>query len=282
MSKKQNHPSAKKNRPKKDHKPHCTLSKAIAECTLRFLSGVNHDRPHNVMQQAELAHWYYLDELCEAYPKLPRLPLQPFVLKLLQHYDQSTSGEAKAMLRAFQKRKAKLPVCGAALLDPTGSKVVMVKGTNPECPWGFPKGKIEPGEEADLASCAAREVWEETGLVVQLSSAPLVQGQVGGKTMHLFLAMLPRRVGRLAPRTKGEIGQVDWVPVETLRPGGSEDVSQVMAAPFYRSIVTWAQQHRKPPSCSLCWCQHESCLESTRVFPHERALQRHMRRTHAP
>ena len=27
---------------------------------------------------------------------------------------------SQAMLRAFQKRKAKLPVCGAALLDPTG------------------------------------------------------------------------------------------------------------------------------------------------------------------
>lgn len=50
---------------------------------------------------------------------------------------------------------------GAVVIDRTGRRVLMVRHVGGRG-WGFPKGHIEPRENA--RACAAREVEEETGL----------------------------------------------------------------------------------------------------------------------
>ena len=61
---------------------------------------------------------------------------------------------------AFTLYKNQIPTCGAILLNPGATKVLLVKGWKGHS-WGFPKGKIDKDEEK--VDCAVREVLEEIG-----------------------------------------------------------------------------------------------------------------------
>lgn len=60
-----------------------------------------------------------------------------------------------------------VPCVGAIITDPAGRILLVQRGTEPArgC-WSVPGGRVEPGE--DDASATAREVLEETGLVVEV------------------------------------------------------------------------------------------------------------------
>jgi mRNA-decapping enzyme subunit 2 len=52
--------------------------------------------------------------------------------------------------------KLSVPTFGAIILDQDMSHILLVQGFYSKCSWGFPKGKINEGEES--ARCAVREV----------------------------------------------------------------------------------------------------------------------------
>lgn len=58
-----------------------------------------------------------------------------------------------------------VPACDAVIFDPTGKKVLLTRRTD-NGRWCLPGGAMDPGESA--AECCAREVLEETGLVVRV------------------------------------------------------------------------------------------------------------------
>jgi 8-oxo-dGTP pyrophosphatase MutT (NUDIX family) len=66
-----------------------------------------------------------------------------------------------------------LPSAGVTLFNETG-RILLVQHTDRDI-WTLPGGIIEPGESP--ADAALREVWEETGLIVDLTS---VFGVFGG------------------------------------------------------------------------------------------------------
>jgi 8-oxo-dGTP pyrophosphatase MutT (NUDIX family) len=66
-----------------------------------------------------------------------------------------------------------LPSAGVTLFDEI-RRVLLVRHTDPEI-WTLPGGIVEPGESP--ADAALREVWEETGLLVELTS---IFGVFGG------------------------------------------------------------------------------------------------------
>ena len=59
------------------------------------------------------------------------------------------------------------PAARAVIFDGQGRILLIRRGDNKQ--WALPAGGMEPGES--VTDCMAREVWEETGLTVESSTA---------------------------------------------------------------------------------------------------------------
>jgi len=93
--------------------------------------------------------------------------------------------------------------------------------------WLPPGGGLEPGES--LAECAAREVWEETGLRVRIGRIAFLQewiavaGQGPGHHYHLHVFFHAEPIGGGPPRPERPgLPVPQWVPL-----------SRVPALPLY-------------------------------------------------
>ena len=104
-----------------------------------------------------------------------------------------------------------VPCAGAVVRDEAG-RILVVRRRNPPAAgrWSLPGGRIEPGEIARQA--AAREVREETGLVVEVGDE-LARVRIGSYDIHDFAATV----------TDGSVAAGDdaieacWVSAEQLR-----------------------------------------------------------------
>lgn len=80
--------------------------------------------------------------------------------------------------------------------------------------WGFPKGKLDPGET--LAECAARETQEEAGFKVKLGrklgivSYKLPNGE--DKEVHYWASeVTPKAIRKSKFKPNGEIASIEWL-----------------------------------------------------------------------
>jgi ADP-ribose pyrophosphatase YjhB (NUDIX family) len=82
---------------------------------------------------------------------------------------------------------------GAFVLD--GERVLLIRRGRPpgEGLWSVPGGKLEPGET--LAQAVAREVREETGLVVEVGPLACVVERMGDGYHFVILDYLARAIG---------------------------------------------------------------------------------------
>ena len=89
--------------------------------------------------------------------------------------------------------------------------------------WDLPKGKLEDNE--DIATCAIREIKEETGVTNVQIEQPLCityhtyhqDGKHILKESHWFL-MKAQKQNNLSPQLEEDIEKCEWVPVDQLNP----------------------------------------------------------------
>ena len=111
------------------------------------------------------------------------------------------------------------PICavGAFVFDPEGRVLVVQRATPPgEGLWSVPGGRLEPSET--LAQAVAREVREETGLVVEVGPLACVVERMGDDFHFVILDYLARVIGgKLAPAPKMEGGGLCPTPGDDAR-----------------------------------------------------------------
>lgn len=168
----------------------------------------------------ESAHWFYDDFYRAKHPALPRLALKQFAARLFQHtaFLNRFCTHVDRLTRQFQQYKQEVPTCGAALLNPQLTHVVLVRAWGSNARWGFPKGKLAKGEtELD---CAVREVLEEIGFdltpYVDPSSTFAIDSFAGGRYCKIFVVPNISMDTVFMTKTRKEISHIQWVPLNVL------------------------------------------------------------------
>ncbi|KAG6842221.1 hypothetical protein C0991_000191 [Blastosporella zonata] len=162
--------------------------------------------------QVEQAHWFYEDFIREENPKFPSLALKRFSEMLFQACPllHQWSHDHEMAYTTFMQYKTRVPVCGAIMLNDTWEKCVLVKGWKSSSGWGFPKGKINQVEPP--ASCAIREVLEETGynLAGQLNPENVIEMSIREQKISLFIVPGVPEDYPFKTKTRKEISKIEW------------------------------------------------------------------------
>lgn len=214
----------------------------------------------HIMFLVEHAYWYYEDHVREKNPALRHYSKwQDFAKLMFQRGSpllKQHVGNFDEYLERFRRFKRLIPVYGAILMDAAMSRVLLVRGYKSASGWGFPRGKVNAGEEGIV--CAAREVHEETGIDIEsmLSPEDFIQVTADGKPHTLFIvAGIDPDTTVCAPKTKGEIGAYGWHYVKDL-PATLDEANQVymsssgvkhrffMVQPFVRPLREWIRNRQ--------------------------------------
>lgn len=154
------------------------------------------------------------DQCRDEDPTLASMPLKGFAQALARRlpdvFARAGAGDVGAAMARFNAFKARVPTAGTILLDPTLTKVLLVRGLKAGASWGFPRGKLAAGETD--AACAARETVEETGLDVSDAIVPsdAIELYVDGQRSTLFVVPGVDEATPFAPTVRGEIGALAW------------------------------------------------------------------------
>ena len=137
-----------------------------------------------------------------------------------RNHHMSHHGKTKAQKGSLPATTV-TPVVAAIGVVLRGGQVLLVRRANqPDAgKWGFPGGKIEPGEPIQAA--AAREVAEETGLVVRplhvFTAVDAFHRNASGQlvTHYVLIAVLCEWISGV-PQAAGDALEAEWFPIETL------------------------------------------------------------------
>lgn len=116
----------------------------------------------------------------------------------------------------MKKRRVDVTSCGCLVFRRNGDdiEVVLVRPFSNRDVWGVPKGHMDAGES--FVDCAKREVFEETGLDVDIlpdTELPLcfTRNQYENKTVRTFVAVAKDPTRELVG--DGENFQIGWFSI---------------------------------------------------------------------
>ncbi|KAL8786013.1 MAG: hypothetical protein Q9195_008395 [Heterodermia aff. obscurata] len=218
--------------------------------------------------QVEEAQWYYEDFIRPLDPELPSLNLKTFCLRIFQHCPLLSQYSSHHHLTAFQEflaYKTRVPVRGAILVNHDLDSVILVRGWKTGASWSFPRGKINK-DERDI-DCAIREVYEETGyhireagLVPADEDVKYIEMTMRDQHVRLYIFRDVPMDTRFEPRTRKEIGKIQWYKISELptqkkgknsqADGIAKDLANhanrfYMVAPFIYGLKKWISQQKK-------------------------------------
>ncbi|KAG4065112.1 hypothetical protein HA402_007509 [Bradysia odoriphaga] len=189
----------------------------------------------------EKAHWSYSDDPDLQNKGMAEISFEKFAEQAFQHVKYLNSRDLNATLKEFRLYKRSIPTCGAVLLSPGRTHVLLLQTRCSEGLWGFPKGKLE-NDESPL-QCAIREVYEETSVDIKtlINSERCIEGEwsnsSGSGFTTLYVVENVSMRTKLAPRTIGEIQCCEWFPLNELfdakRGANGRNCFKVTANAFY-------------------------------------------------
>lgn len=230
--------------------PPATLDEALADISLRFLANLpqgDKTTVERLFMQIQQAHWFYEDFYVDEYGHIPHLGGGEFARLLFERcpllfsykYDEKFMG-------AFKNYLHSIPVCGAVMLNPSLTHVLLVRSWNRKS-WSFPRGKVNQGEP--LVDCAAREAEEETGYNPRSLLHPdrwLQSTTSGQQSVTMFLAPGCPDDGSVeyAPLARKEVSEVAWWDLDGIpTASGEAGASRFWAVrEFMRDVRAWVRQ----------------------------------------
>ena len=204
------------------------LDEVLDDLAMRFVVNCPAEEQESferLLFQVEAAFWFYEDQYREIWPHaFPSLTLLTFSQRMFKSCPMLADFEhkTKEIYEAFVSYKQQIPTCGAMLLNPSCTKLLLVKGWKSNS-WGFPKGKIDKDE--DKEACACREVLEEIGydMTDQVDSNVYVEQKWREQTIRLYIVAGVPEDFPFATRTKKEISEIAWHKLKELPSNKDEE-----------------------------------------------------------
>lgn len=205
--------------------------------------------------QIELAHWFYLDYYCtDETARLNPCGIREFAAHIFQHVPELRShvSSLDCVLEKWREYKLTVPTYGAILLDGDLSHVLLVQSYWTKASWGFPKGKVNEGEEP--WKCAVREVLEETGFDISklINKNDYIEATIHDQIARLYIIGYIPRDTKFQPQTRNEIKACEWFPLADL-PSNKKDMTPkvkmgvspnafFMVLPFVKRMRRWVAE----------------------------------------
>lgn len=201
----------------------------------------------------ESAYWFYLDFHRVENPRLKDCQMKEFSFALINHCTVLNK-----YLQGFEKHydswrqyKRAIKTCGAIVMDSSLKYIVLVQSYAGKNSWGFPKGKINQGELP--SQCAIREVLEETGFDISphLMADEYFERVFNEQTSILYLIPGISMDTSFLPKTRREIRDVQWFPIDTLpsykgdqtlKEAVGQNLNLYTVMPFIRHLKAWIQR----------------------------------------
>ncbi|XP_046442554.1 m7GpppN-mRNA hydrolase-like [Daphnia pulex] len=233
----------------------------------RFIVNVPEEERKDLVRlffQIELAHWFYIDFYCsEENSTRKQCNIKEFSANIFKHLSflHKYIPNFERHLEQFREYKQAVPTFGAILLNEELTHVLLVQGFWSKSSWGFPKGKVNEGE--DPARCAVREVLEETGFDIShlISVKEFLETTVNDQLTRLYIIPGVPHETKFIPRTRNEIRALQWFPIADLPNSKKDAMTKVrlgigsssffMVFPFVRLIRNWV-------SCRITYKQQQS------------------------
>ncbi|XP_072038580.1 m7GpppN-mRNA hydrolase-like [Amphiura filiformis] len=179
-----------------------------------------------VMFQIELAHWFYIDFYRVEMPGLPGCGIKEFAKIIFNHcpFLNEHLPNVEKIYSEWREYKMSVPTYGAIMLDETMQYIVMVQSFFSKTSWGFPKGKVNEGEEPH--QCAVREVREETGYDISdlIVENDYIETTFNEQLARLYIVPKVPMEAKFEPQTRGEIRGVKWFHIDDL-PSHKKDMA---------------------------------------------------------
>jgi len=90
----------------------------------------------------------------------------------LQYHHRRTSSTSSTSVRTYTQAEIHRSKAGIFIYDPNEDRILLVQSRGRK--WGPAKGSIEPIDEGNQLQCAVREVFEETGISIDVKQ---IEGQ---------------------------------------------------------------------------------------------------------
>ncbi|KAK9468528.1 Dcp2, box A domain-containing protein [Lipomyces arxii] len=252
---------------------YATLSEVLDDLSVRFIVNCPPEELESVERicfQVEEAHWFYEDFVRAENPQLPSLSQKNFTARIFAHCPllRKWSDIQDQAFADFIEYKTRVPVRGTIILNDTMDQCILVKGWKSSAGWGFPKGKINQGEND--SACAVREVVEETGYDVSalLKEEDYIELTMREQQVRLYIIVGVPMDAVFQPQTRKEISKIEWFPLSSLptfaairadapTANGMNHKKFYLVAPFIKPLRKWINAHR-PQTAPQMTMKHQS------------------------